>query len=123
MSETVPTSPDGCLAPAALSLAVGCTFGLESVQPAVAIMQVAPYLEAGMSVVSERWETAADHHAYVDHYGNRCERFEIPAGVGRIDYEARLLLSEPDKTITFVMPSRFCCPTSSVTRPGSASAA
>jgi transglutaminase-like putative cysteine protease len=127
MSESVPTSPDGCLAPAALSLSVGCTFGLQSVQPAVAIMQVAPYLEAGMSVVSERWETTADHHAYVDHYGNRCERFDLQAGASDITYEAQVVLAQPadviatetpetpveslpDEVMSFVMPSRFCLP-------------
>jgi transglutaminase-like putative cysteine protease len=127
MNESVPTSPDGGLAPAALALSVGCTFGLESVQPAVAIMQVAPYLEAGMSVVSERWETTADHHAYVDHYGNRCERFDLRAGPSDITYEAQVVLAQPadviepetpetpvaslpDEVMSFVMPSRFCLP-------------
>jgi transglutaminase-like putative cysteine protease len=111
----------------ALALTVGCTFGLDSVQPAVAIMQVAPYLESGLAVSSERWETDADHHAYVDHYGNRCERFELEAGASSVTYEAHVLLAQPadviapathetpvqslpDEVMSFVMPSRFCLP-------------
>ncbi len=111
----------------ALALTVGCTFGLESVQPAIAIMQVAPFLEAGMSITGERWETGAAHHGYVDHYGNRCERFELPAGGSRITYEAEVVLSQPvdiiapetpetpvqelpDDVMSWVMPSRFCLP-------------
>jgi transglutaminase-like putative cysteine protease len=111
----------------ALALTVGCTFGLDTVQPAVAILQVAPYLESGMSVASERWDTGADHHAYVDAFGNRCERFALQAGAQTVTYEADVLLAEPDDRIahdtpetsveslpdevmSWVMPSRFCLP-------------
>jgi transglutaminase-like putative cysteine protease len=111
----------------ALALTVGCTFGLDSVQAAVAIMQVAPFLEAGMSVASERWDTDADHHAYVDAYGNRCERFALRAGASSVTYEAEVLLAQPadeiapatpetpvaflpDEVMGYVMPSRFCLP-------------
>ncbi|MEA2154070.1 MAG: hypothetical protein QOE11_210 [Solirubrobacteraceae bacterium] len=127
MSAPLPTGHDGGAAAEPLALRVGCTFGLDSVQPAVAIMQVAPYLEAGMSVVSERWVTDADHHAYVDHYGNRCERFALAAGASEIVYDAHVLLARPadvivpqtpetpveslpDEVMSFVMPSRFCLP-------------
>jgi transglutaminase-like putative cysteine protease len=111
----------------ALALTVGCTFGLETFQPAVAIMQVAPYLEFGMSVASERWVTDAEHHAYVDSYGNRCERFGLATGGSEVTYEADVLLAQPadviapetpetpveslpDEVMSFVMPSRFCLP-------------
>jgi transglutaminase-like putative cysteine protease len=111
----------------ALALTVGCTFGLESVQPAVAIMQVAPYLEAGLSVVGESWTTSAAHHAYVDGFGNRCERFALQAGGSSITYDAHVLLAHaddviapatpetpvaelPDEVMSYVMPSRFCLP-------------
>jgi transglutaminase-like putative cysteine protease len=111
----------------ALALTVGCTFGLDSVQPASAIMQVAPRLQAGVCIHAERWETSAEHHGYVDGYGNRCERFALQTGSSQITYEAQLLLTEPDDLIdldaretpvgalpddvmNFVMPSRFCLP-------------
>jgi transglutaminase-like putative cysteine protease len=111
----------------ALALTVGCTFELEAAFPIAAIMQVAPGSSPGVRMSSEVWDTAYDHHSYVDLYGNRCERLEIAAGSSRITYEAQLLLSNPadvidleaqevpvaelpDETIAFVMPSRFCLP-------------
>jgi transglutaminase-like putative cysteine protease len=110
-----------------LALTVGCTFGLNSVQPASAIMQVAPRLENGVSIHSERWDTSAEHHAYVDGYGNRCERFSLQTGDSDITYEARVVLAQPadlivpdvaetpvgalpDDVMNLVMPSRFCLP-------------
>jgi transglutaminase-like putative cysteine protease len=110
-----------------LALIVGCRFGLDSVQPASAIMQVAPRPAPGLSISCERWETTAEHHGYVDGYGNRCERFELTAGSSRVTYEAQVLITNaddvirpdgreipvaslPDGVLSFVMPSRFCLP-------------
>ena len=90
-------------------------------------MQVAPRHQPGVSIRSEDWDTNAHHHAYIDAYGNRCERFELAAGDSRITYEARVVLNRPadviapdtpetpveslpDDVLTFVMPSRFCLP-------------
>ncbi len=111
----------------ALALTVGCQFGLHSVQPATAIMQVAPCPQPGVTISEERWQTAAEHRGYVDHYGNRCERFELASGDSRVTYEAQVLLTRPadviepdanempvaslpDEVLSFVMPSRFCLP-------------
>jgi transglutaminase-like putative cysteine protease len=111
----------------ALALTVGCSFGLDSVQPAVAIMQVAPRLESDVSIIAERWDTSAAHHGYLDQHGNRCERFELATGSSEITYEARLVLTHPadliepdapeipvaalpDEVLSLVMPSRFCLP-------------
>jgi transglutaminase-like putative cysteine protease len=110
-----------------LALTVGCKFGLNSVQPAAAVMQVAPCTQPDVSIHAERWDTDADHHGYVDHYGNRCERFELVAGDSHITYEAQVVLTDPgdliepdapeipveslpDDVLSFVMPSRFCLP-------------
>lgn len=111
----------------ALALVVGCTFELQTTFGIAAIVQVAPSYSPAVRMRSEAWDTACGHHGYTDLYGNRCERFEIPAGASHISYEAQLLLSEPadvidrtaqetpvgelpDETIAFVMPSRFCLP-------------
>jgi transglutaminase-like putative cysteine protease len=110
-----------------LALKAGCTFGLESVQPATAIVQVAPCLEPGVAIMRESWESSATRHSYLDQYGNRCERFEIAAGSTEITYEAQLVIScaadviepdarevpvaaLPDGVLSFIMPSRFCLP-------------
>jgi len=111
--------------PRPLAITVGCTFGFETPQPVSAVLQVAPGPEH--QVRAERWDTGADHHGYVDLYGNRCERFTIAAGASRIVYDAEVVLSTPgdqiapgtpetpimalpDEHIAFVMPSRFCLP-------------
>ena len=111
----------------ALALAVGCEFEFESTQAVAAVMQVAPSPQPGVRMRRETWDTDCDHHGYVDLYGNRCERFRIPAGHARIAYEAELALSSPadmidpgaaevpvqslpDEVMAFVMPSRFCLP-------------
>ncbi len=110
-----------------LALSVGCRFGLESVQAAAAIMQVAPGTAPGVGIRAERWDISTSHHGYHDHYGNRCERIEIAAGATEIAYRAELRLdhpadvietgaaevpigSLPDEVLNFVMPSRFCLP-------------
>ena len=117
-------SPDGH---GPLTLTVGCQFGLDSVQPAMAIMQVAPGAAPGVRIVSERWDTGAEHHGYVDGFGNRCERFALAAGESHVTYEAQVVLARPDDVIepdavetpvealpdevlNFIMPSRFCLP-------------
>lgn len=109
-----------------LTLTVGCTFGFETPQPVSAVLQVAPS-KHDQDLLSERWETDADHHGYVDSFGNRCERVRIEAGSSTLVYEADVSLSSPndridygtpetpimtlpDELLTYVMPSRFCLP-------------
>jgi transglutaminase-like putative cysteine protease len=119
--------PQGSKPLGALALTVGCRFGLSSTQAAEAILQVAPRPAPGVSIGGERWESDAEHHAYIDHYGNRCERFALGSGHSQINYRAQLLLADPadrlepdlpetpveelpDEVLSFVMPSRFCLP-------------
>jgi transglutaminase-like putative cysteine protease len=110
-----------------LALTLGCAFGLQCASTTSAIIQVAPRPEQGVSIRSETWDVDAHHHTYVDHYGNRCERFELEPGDARIAYEANIVLpspadvirpsaqetpvsSLPDEVLSFIMPSRFCLP-------------
>jgi transglutaminase-like putative cysteine protease len=110
-----------------LELTVGARFGLHSVQPAAAILQVAPGLASGTSIRSERWQTDAEHHGYLDRHGNRCERFALVEGQSQVTFEATVVLAHPhdvidpaaeetpvgslpDEVLMFVMPSRFCLP-------------
>jgi transglutaminase-like putative cysteine protease len=127
MIDQAPQGDDACASQEALALTVGCKFGLDSVQPSAAIMQVAPRPQPGVSIRSEQWETSSEHRGYIDHYGNRCERFELATGGSHVAYEAQLLLTRPadliepdapeipvaslpDEVLSFVMPSRFCLP-------------
>jgi transglutaminase-like putative cysteine protease len=128
MIERAPTGQDhGYAGQEPLALTVGCDFGLDSVQPAEAILQVAPLDEPGVSIRQERWNTGAQHHGYLDQYGNRCERFELTSGGSRVSYEAQVVVAAPadviepgarevpvaqlpDSVLNFIMPSRFCLP-------------
>jgi transglutaminase-like putative cysteine protease len=127
MVDPVPVGDCRAAGQHALALTVGCQFGLLSFQPADAIMQVAPCLQPGVTISDERWQTSAEHHGYVDHYGNRCERFQLASGDSHVTYQAHVLLAQPadliepdalelpvaslpDEVLTFVMPSRFCLP-------------
>jgi transglutaminase-like putative cysteine protease len=110
-----------------LALAVGCEFQLDAPQAVAAVVQVAPCPQPGVQIQREQWSAGCDHHGYLDHYANRCERFGLVAGHSVIAYEAELLLTDPadviepdaaetpveslpDETLSFVMPSRFCLP-------------
>jgi transglutaminase-like putative cysteine protease len=117
----------GGVAQQPLALTVGCEFEFDSVQSTAAIVQVAPRLQRGLAIGSERWGAGAEHHGYVDQYGNRCERFVLGPGSSLISYEAQLVLARPadvidldaaelpvallpHEVLNFVMPSRFCLP-------------
>ncbi len=105
---------------------MGCTLGFETPQPVSAVLQVAPS-DTTVQVSAEHWETGAEHHGYIDSFGNRCERMTIPAGASRVVYEAEVLHPTPDdqipsgvpetpimelgnEQISYLMPSRFCLP-------------
>ena len=99
---------------------------MQTPQPVSAVLQVAPS-GPDHTLLSERWDTKAAHHGYVDGFGNRCERFTIPAGASRIVFDAEVLVDAPhdlivpgtpetpvmelpDRDIAYVLPSRFCLP-------------
>jgi transglutaminase-like putative cysteine protease len=110
-----------------LALEVGCEFEFEAAQGVTAIMQVAPAVEPAVTMRREQWDSAAEHHGYVDLYRNRCQRFMLPAGSSRVGYKAECSLASPadviepgapetpasalpDDVLNFIMPSRFCLP-------------
>ena len=99
MSDSEPLGDRGTPAQQPLALTVGCEFGLQSSQPAVAIMQVAPRPEPGIAISSENWYTSAEHHGYIDRFGNRCERFQLDSGGSHITYQAQLVLAHPADVI------------------------
>ena len=111
-----------------LDLVVGCTFGLSAPNATATVLQVAPSPQLDVQICEESWETGeTPHHTYLDAYGNRCERFLVPAGESHITYRAHLLHTDPhdtsdadargiappdlpDETLAFLTPSRFCLP-------------
>jgi transglutaminase-like putative cysteine protease len=127
MPDLAPSGSHRSLSQHPLALTVGCRFGLDSGQTTMSVMQVAPRPQPGVTIVAERWDTVAEHHTYIDHYGNRCERLDVAPGSSHISYEAQVLIAAaadliepeipetpvgllPDEVLSFVMPSRFCLP-------------
>jgi transglutaminase-like putative cysteine protease len=127
MKDDTITGDSEAIADQAIALTVGCQFGLHSVQPATAILQVAPTPGPGLSIEAEEWSSTVARHRYVDHYGNLCDRFELPPGDSQINLDAQVVSSFPydlllpgtpetpvaelpDEVLSFVMPSRFCLP-------------
>ncbi len=110
-----------------LHLSVGCEFDLRCANPTSAVLQVAPHGEQTAALDGEWWDGVSFHHLYYDAYGNRCERFGLPAGECRISYRAEVSTTGvpdevvpdaretpadvlPDELLRWVMPSRFCQP-------------
>ncbi len=110
-----------------LRLLVGCEFELRCPNPVSAVVQVAPHGEQTAALDGEWWDGETFHHLYYDAFGNRCERFGLPAGESRISYRAEVSTTAvpdefvpdaretppellPDELLRWVMPSRFCQP-------------
>jgi transglutaminase-like putative cysteine protease len=127
MPDQMPPGEPGVDGETPLALTVGCRFGLQSAQATSAILQVAPRPQDGVRIDAERWGTDAEHHGYIDHYGNRCERFQLRSGAIQIAYRAQVTVPAPldviapetaetpvaelpDEVLSFTMPSRFCLP-------------
>ena len=62
-------------------------------------MQVAPRPQPGLSIRDERWDADTYHYCYVDHYRNRCERFQLISGAATVTYEAQVVVARPADVI------------------------
>ena len=106
---------------------VGCEFRHQAVSPVPSVWQVRPRLDGLHRVVSERWDASPEvpTAAYVDLFGNRCDRLTLPAGSSVVRYEAlaevqdqvddadpaaaQLAIQDlPDETLGYLLPSRLC---------------
>ena len=114
---------------------LGCEFIHTSVVPVSSVFQVEPRatmdpsINPGVRLRDETWSVPnnVELHPYVDLYGNRCQRMEIPEGESTISYsvvaevpdeaeEVNLDAKQhsprdlPDDVLLYTMPSRFCLP-------------
>ena len=83
-----------------MQLRVGCEFGYQAGWPTPAVMLVQPHGDAPHRVVRETWEAAPAlaPHEYRDSFGNRCQRFVLPAGATTLRYDAVVEVSDqPDE--------------------------
>ena len=110
-----------------MQLHVGCEFGYAATWPTPAVMLVQPHGDAPHRIVRETWtaEPALAPHEYRDGFGNRCQRFVLPAGATTLRYDAVVEVSGepdevdpaapqvpvealPDGVLVYTLASRYC---------------
>jgi transglutaminase-like putative cysteine protease len=110
-------------------LQLGCDFVHSSQVAVPAICLVEPLSDQQAEVLDRSWsvEPSAAVHGYSDMYGNRCQRFIIPAGRSVISYRATVRVPDatedadpaapelppeqiPDGVLLYTLPSRYCLP-------------
>lgn len=110
-------------------LHVGCEFVHEAAIATPSVLQVEPDRSGPARLLSEDWasEPAVVQRAYVDAYGNRCQRLTLPQGRSTLRYEARVTVPDateevdleasevaiedlPDEVLQYTVPSRYVVP-------------
>jgi transglutaminase-like putative cysteine protease len=108
---------------------VGCDFEYDAGIDTAAVFQVEPYGGGPASVVRYEWESTPEipRRAYVDMYGNSCQRLVLPAGSSTLRYDALVTVPDateevdldahetpaadlPDGALLYTLPSRYCLP-------------
>ena len=111
----------------AISVRIGCEFGLSAEVPTHVVIQVEPSRTDRIAIVQERWKFDADcrRQGYRDGYGNLCQRLDLPAGPFSIRYDAVVEVPSslddadesaaeiapgalPDDVLVYTLPSRYC---------------
>ncbi len=110
-------------------LRIGCEFEYDAVVDTAAVFQVEPYGGGPASVIRSGWESSPElsRHAYVDLYGNSCQRITLPSGLSTLKYDALVSFPDateevdcdatetpvgdlPDDALVYTLPSRYCLP-------------
>jgi transglutaminase-like putative cysteine protease len=123
------TREDGRMAAGTRRLRVGCEFRYTAEVETAAVFQVQPSERGPATVVRQGWETrpAAVRRAYVDVFGNDCQRLTLPVGDTTLRYDAVVLAPDateerdpdagevpaaqlPDEVLVYTLPSRYCLP-------------
>jgi len=106
---------------------IGCHFEHHAVEATPSLWQVRPRTDGPHRIVSETWSPPAPAAAYVDSYGNVCDRLTLPAGPSTLRYDAvaevpsnfdetdrtaaQVAIEDlPDEAFVYLLPSRFCWP-------------
>lgn len=110
-----------------IRLHVGCEFGYDSPAPTPAVVLAQPHPARTHAIVRGAWKTdpVIDRHGYRDLFGNRCQRFVLPAGSSTLQYDAVVETSAeadpvapeatqaavedlPDEVLVYTLASRYC---------------
>jgi transglutaminase-like putative cysteine protease len=108
-------------------ISVGCRFVFDVEGPTHATLLVEPHSSEIERVVSDMLvcSTGVESHPFVDGFGNRCRRLEMPAGTAEIEFMASVEVEEeadpavesagqlspadvPNRALPFLLPSRYC---------------
>src|SRR5688500_20128700 len=84
-----------------MKVRIGCSFFHDAMSPTPAVVLAEPHGELRERVVEERWTGEPDlpSSTYVDLYGNRCRRLELPEGTSTASYDALVEVdAEPEPT-------------------------
>lgn len=106
---------------------MGCELAFAPAVATPAVLQVRPRPEAAQPTLREEMLTSprAELEDFVDFYGNRCQRFVLPAGTTTLTYDAEVEVPgvadpcspeapeiTPDRLapdlLHFILPSRYC---------------
>jgi transglutaminase-like putative cysteine protease len=80
---------------------IGCRFVHDATSATPAVVLAEPHEEVHEQVVQEHWSTEPDlpSSTYVDVYGNRCRRLELPEGTSTVAYDGLVAIDpEPEAT-------------------------
>jgi len=111
------------------TLHVGCEFVHDAEIETPAVLQVEVARGGAATVQREEWATEPDlpRHAYVDDFGNACQRLTLPEARSVVSYHARLTVPDatepvdldatevpiaalPDEALRYTVPSRYVVP-------------
>lgn len=106
---------------------IGCQFEYEAIDDTPSLWQVRPRPDGDHQIVRETWEPPAPARAYLDGYGNACDRLILPRGHSVLRYDATVEVSSrfdewdkgatqaaiedlPDEAFVYLLASRYCWP-------------
>ena len=110
-----------------MRIRIGCRFAYDATSSTPAVVLAEPHGELHEDVLEERWAGEPELHSstYVDLYGNRCRRLELPEGVSTVSYDGLVEIDSdpepmpgpddpqhriedlPDHLLHWLLPSRY----------------
>ena len=84
-----------------MQIRIGCRFVHDATSATPAVVLAEPHGELARTVVEESWTGGPElaSSTYVDLYGNRCRRLELPEGTSTVTYDALVEIDpEPEPT-------------------------
>lgn len=110
-----------------MRIRVGCEFSYDVTWPTPTVLLVQPHPHAAHTIVRDEWKLlpSLPMHAYLDSYGNLCQRVLLPLGQNVLTYDALVEVPDtwdevapdapqlpvedlPDDVLLYTLPSRFC---------------